>query len=315
VAFHLQFLGALDERRRLEVVASDICSERAERDRAGVADASCVEVGLDGSLRVRADAPDRLPVAQLLGNLHRHGDAVYLVMRRQAAVHVVPESCRSFVFLDRPGDVTDITAASAPRAAAGTGASPTMRRGLLNHRLQQGAGGRGFVSPSDRDPKKPFNPSTLALDTSKAWEKIGLTPIGLHECRYSYAGYMIAAGVNTKALSTRTGHSSITITLDRYGHVLPANENEAAELLDATPSRACRDAYASVVVDDQLLLEHDAAISPPNDDHAVRSRHCGNRQLATVLRGGSNRAGEDLVRMHVECSRTRLAEHREQFES
>jgi integrase len=43
---------------------------------------------------------------------------------------------------------------------------------------------------------------------------------------------MIAAGINTKALSTYMGHASITITLDRYGHLLPGNEHEAATLLD-----------------------------------------------------------------------------------
>jgi hypothetical protein len=39
---------------------------------------------------------------------------------------------------------------------------------------------------------------------------------------------MIAAGVNAKALSVYMGHSSITITLDRYGHLMPGNEHEAA---------------------------------------------------------------------------------------
>jgi hypothetical protein len=43
---------------------------------------------------------------------------------------------------------------------------------------------------------------------------------------------MIAAGINSKALSTYMGHSSITITLDRYGHLLPGNETQAAQLLD-----------------------------------------------------------------------------------
>ena len=43
---------------------------------------------------------------------------------------------------------------------------------------------------------------------------------------------MIAAGINSKALSTYMGHSSITITLDRYGHLLPGNETQAAHLLD-----------------------------------------------------------------------------------
>jgi integrase len=44
---------------------------------------------------------------------------------------------------------------------------------------------------------------------------------------------MIAAGVNAKALSTYMGHASVTITLDRYGHLMPGNEQEAAGLLDA----------------------------------------------------------------------------------
>lgn len=44
---------------------------------------------------------------------------------------------------------------------------------------------------------------------------------------------MIAAGVNVKALSTFMGHSSITITLDRYGHLLPSSIAEATTLLDA----------------------------------------------------------------------------------
>jgi integrase len=49
---------------------------------------------------------------------------------------------------------------------------------------------------------------------------------------------MIAAGVNAKALSSYMGHSSITITLDRYGHLMPGSEDEPAELLDAYLERA-----------------------------------------------------------------------------
>ncbi len=43
---------------------------------------------------------------------------------------------------------------------------------------------------------------------------------------------MIAAGVSAKALSTYMDHSTITLTLDRYGHLLPGNEEHAATLLD-----------------------------------------------------------------------------------
>jgi integrase len=60
----------------------------------------------------------------------------------------------------------------------------------------------------------------------------------LHECRHTFASLMIAAGVNAKALSSYMGHSSITITFDRYGHLMPGNEDAAAELLDAYLERA-----------------------------------------------------------------------------
>ena len=44
--------------------------------------------------------------------------------------------------------------------------------------------------------------------------------------------------MNVKALATYMGHSSITITMDRYGHLMPGNEAEAAGLLDAYLNRA-----------------------------------------------------------------------------
>jgi integrase len=66
----------------------------------------------------------------------------------------------------------------------------------------------------------------------------GLNPIGLHECRHTCASYFIAAGVNAKTLSTFLGHASITVTLDRYGHLFPGSEAETADLLDAYLARA-----------------------------------------------------------------------------
>jgi integrase len=64
-------------------------------------------------------------------------------------------------------------------------------------------------------------------------EKVLLEPIGLHEARHTFASLLIAAGVNVKAISNYMGHSSITITLDRYGHLMPGHEAEAVEKIDA----------------------------------------------------------------------------------
>jgi integrase len=78
---------------------------------------------------------------------------------------------------------------------------------------------------------KPLAPDALIERARRAWADFGLTQIGLHECRHTYAAFMIAAGVNAKALSTYMGHSTISMTLDRYGHLMPGNEDEAAEML------------------------------------------------------------------------------------
>ena len=76
------------------------------------------------------------------------------------------------------------------------------------------------------------------LETAWKAKAKALEPISLHECRHTFGSLMIAAGVNAKALSTYMGHSSITITLDRYGHLMPGSEDAVAKLLDASLKRA-----------------------------------------------------------------------------
>jgi integrase len=87
-------------------------------------------------------------------------------------------------------------------------------------------------------PTSPFTHTPTAARAQKAWKKAGLNPITLHECRHTFASLMIAAGVNAKALSAYMGHAAISITLDRYGHLMPGNEAEAADMLDAYMARA-----------------------------------------------------------------------------
>jgi integrase len=79
---------------------------------------------------------------------------------------------------------------------------------------------------------EPFDYRPAMMRARRRWRDADLEPIGLHEARHTYASLMIASGVNAKALSTYMGHSSVTITFDRYGHLMPGNENEAANLLD-----------------------------------------------------------------------------------
>jgi integrase len=79
----------------------------------------------------------------------------------------------------------------------------------------------------------PFSASTNTERAHRAWRRAGLEPVSLHDCRHTFASLMIAAGVNAKALSVFMGHANISITLDRYGHLMPGAEGESADLLDA----------------------------------------------------------------------------------
>ncbi len=45
---------------------------------------------------------------------------------------------------------------------------------------------------------------------------------------------LIATGAHPKLVSTRLGHSSIAITMDRYGHLLPSLDEAATAGLEAS---------------------------------------------------------------------------------
>ena len=125
-----------------------------------------------------------------------------------------------------------------PKSRAGTRTVPivaALRAHLAVHLLRRPRRS-GLIF--GRTETAPFDPRTLAVRAEKAWTAAKLTPIGLHELRHSCASFFIAAGVNAKALSTFLGHSSISITLDRYGHLMPGSEDEAAALVDTYLERA-----------------------------------------------------------------------------
>ncbi|MGI8421178.1 MAG: tyrosine-type recombinase/integrase [Gaiellaceae bacterium] len=83
-----------------------------------------------------------------------------------------------------------------------------------------------------------FHHRHQAQDSNTSAPPRELEPIGFHEARHTFASLMIAAGVNVKAISTFIGHRSVTTTIDRYGHLMPGSEEEAATLLDAYLERA-----------------------------------------------------------------------------
>ena len=111
----------------------------------------------------------------------------------------------------------------------------TVARG---HLLRHGRTRPAFCRPR---PTEPFSPSSVSLRALSAWSQRArwvLTPTGLHEFRHTFASLMIAAGVSAKSAQHLPGHSSIQITLDRYGHLILATSRRPPGFSTATCAAA-----------------------------------------------------------------------------
>lgn len=106
-----------------------------------------------------------------------------------------------------------------------------LRDSLMEHRIATGEPPVDALVFGD-DSGKPFQATTIYRRADRAWGVQTLGRLRLHQARHTYASFMIAAGVNAKALSAFMGHSSIKVTFDLYGHLMPGTEAEAAALLD-----------------------------------------------------------------------------------
>ena len=135
-----------------------------------------------------------------------------------------------------------------PKTRAGRRTVPiaqALRRELRAHVFRSGRR-TGLVF--GRTGELPFSHSGIQDRADRAWKEAGLTRLTYHECRHTFASLLIAAGLSAqrnpmaiaKELSKFVGHASITQTLDRYGHLFPGSESEAASALDAYLERSQR---------------------------------------------------------------------------
>lgn len=65
----------------------------------------------------------------------------------------------------------------------------------------------------------------------------GLEGLRVHDLRHTAAALAIEAGAHPKAIAERLGHASITTTLNTYGHLFPAIDEELAGRLDEMARR------------------------------------------------------------------------------
>jgi len=79
----------------------------------------------------------------------------------------------------------------------------------------------------------PLNPPNVTRHFKRILEKAKIrTSIRLYDLRHTTATLFLQAGINPKIVSERLGHSTITLTLDVYSHVLPNMQKDATDQLE-----------------------------------------------------------------------------------
>ncbi len=100
-------------------------------------------------------------------------------------------------------------------------------------RLRLGAAweDRWFVFTNETD--GPLHVNSLAAPFRRLIEAAGVPPLRFHNLRHTCATLVLAEGIHPKVVQERLGHSDVGMTLNRYSHVMPGMQRQAADALDA----------------------------------------------------------------------------------
>jgi integrase len=124
---------------------------------------------------------------------------------------------------------------------------------LTTHCAGKAAGGLVFAAPAggtiraSQFRKRIWYPACIAAGLGTLTKVNGrehYEGLRLHDLRHSAVALWIAAGASAKEIATRAGHTSVSVVLDRYGHLLPGTEERVTDALDTFG----RDALRSVPI-------------------------------------------------------------------
>ncbi|MGT2933648.1 tyrosine-type recombinase/integrase [Streptococcus catagoni] len=79
---------------------------------------------------------------------------------------------------------------------------------------------------------KYVNDQTLYTRLRTHFKRAGVSNIGFHGFRHTHATLLYNAGIDTKALQHRLGHSTISMTLDTYSHLSKENAKKAVSFFE-----------------------------------------------------------------------------------
>ena len=80
----------------------------------------------------------------------------------------------------------------------------------------------------------PLSPSTVSHAFGDICWKAAISGIRFHDLGHAHATMLMKQGTSPKVVQERLGHSSISVTLDIYSHVIPGMQELAALQFDGT---------------------------------------------------------------------------------
>jgi integrase len=80
-----------------------------------------------------------------------------------------------------------------------------------------------------REDGEGHRPKRVSSAFTATTDRLGLSRLGVHRLRHSYATAALRAGVSPEVVSKRLGHSSVVITLSLYAHVFEQDDRAAAD--------------------------------------------------------------------------------------
>ena len=85
---------------------------------------------------------------------------------------------------------------------------------------------------------QPLSQNTVRNVFKRILTKAGMREIRIHDMRHTFASLLLSDGQSPVYVKEQLGHSSIQMTVDIYGHLIPSSNREAVNRLDETQPSA-----------------------------------------------------------------------------
>ena len=79
-----------------------------------------------------------------------------------------------------------------------------------------------------------INPSHFTKAFSREAAAAKLSHVTFHGLRHTHITHLLRSGVPVHVVSARAGHANPTVTLNIYAHLLPGQQEQAANVFDVT---------------------------------------------------------------------------------